>query len=262
MSNDVVISSQALGTLAAQTQTCSYPANISLERLYDDLALLDDHPSIRLLDLEPPTSGKQDLSDSAPLKGKLRVERLQESLSFVALSYVWGEDTTTAHSISLEEQNCRIPLTYNCHAALHQIRHRFGSVTIWVDSLCINQANETDKSNQIPLMLEIYSWARTVYVWLGDGDKSSDRAMRYLRKAAAYKTRLPLKLFAASLTRPGNEKCDLFRFNKEAMKDLIRMYTSTIHTSTLKFFQYIFSHFRCACAEMAYVRSAQSLIIT
>ena len=238
MSNDVVISSQALGTLAAQTQTCSYPANISLERLYDDLALLDDHPSIRLLDLEPPTSGKQDLSDSAPLKGKLRVVRLQESLSFVALSYVWGEHTTTANSVYLEEQNCRVPLTYNCHAALHQIRRRFGAVTVWVDSICINQANEADKSKQIPLMLEIYSWARTVYVWLGDGDESSDRAMRYLRRAAACTTRLPFKFAAASLTRPGDEKCQLLRFNKEAMKDPIRMYTST-----LTLFQYLFYYF-------------------
>ena len=228
MPNDVVISSQALGTLAAQTQACSYPANISLERLYADLALLDDHPSIRLLDLDPPTGGRRDLSASVSLKGKLRVVRLQESLSFVALSYAWGEDATTAHSVFLEEQNCRIPLTYNCYAALHQIRRRLGAVTIWVDSICINQANEADKSNQIPLMLEIYSWARTVYVWLGDGDRSSNRAMKYLRKAAASKTRLPLKMFAAGLTRPGNEKCELFRFNKETLKDPMRMYTSIL----------------------------------
>lgn len=57
-----------------------------------------------------------------------------------------------------------------------------GDFTIWIDAVCINQANIKGKEHQIPLMAEIYPGARLVYVWLGDGNALSDRAMDYFKK--------------------------------------------------------------------------------
>ncbi|OQV07916.1 hypothetical protein CLAIMM_12270 [Cladophialophora immunda] len=55
-----------------------------------------------------------------------------------------------------------------------------GSFTIWVDAICINQDDEAEKSRQIRLMSAIYRGATEVFIWLGDGNERTNRAMSYL----------------------------------------------------------------------------------
>ena len=47
----------------------------------------------------------------------------------------------------------------------------------WTDGICINQANEKEKEDQIALMAEIYAKASRVVVWLGEAKDDSDRAL-------------------------------------------------------------------------------------
>jgi hypothetical protein len=58
-------------------------------------------------------------------------------------------------------------ITANCHAALQRLRLPEETVTVWIDSICINQYDPHEKSFQIVLMTDIYSFAEEVYVWLG-----------------------------------------------------------------------------------------------
>jgi hypothetical protein len=37
-----------------------------------------------------------------------------------------------------------------------------------------------EKAQQIPLMESVYSNAESVFLWLGDGNRGTDRAMHYL----------------------------------------------------------------------------------
>jgi hypothetical protein len=46
-----------------------------------------------------------------------------------------------------------------------------------------NQRDLKEKTQQLPLMGEIYSASAAVYVWLGEGTVSSDRALRYFAQA-------------------------------------------------------------------------------
>jgi len=71
-------------------------------------------------------------------------------------------------------------------------------VTIWVDSICINQDDEQERETQVSLMQEIYGSASLVYVWLGPGDRNSDNAMGYLRKRASLGQRIPLTILAST----------------------------------------------------------------
>jgi hypothetical protein len=102
---------------------------------------------------------------------------------YTALSYVWGSyasprDTITCNGVELE-------ITIGCAEALRQLRtHVAGPLILWVDAICINQADTVEKSRQIRLMQEIYTWAATTYVWLGKGTPQSDKAMDYLAKAS------------------------------------------------------------------------------
>lgn len=48
-----------------------------------------------------------------------------------------------------------------------------------MDSICINQADDGEKAQQVPMMGDIYQKARRVVVWLGEACKNSDSAMDF-----------------------------------------------------------------------------------
>lgn len=51
----------------------------------------------------------------------------------------------------------RFEITANCYSALRHLRGDMGVLRIWVDCICINQADEKEKASQIPLMDRIYA---------------------------------------------------------------------------------------------------------
>jgi hypothetical protein len=109
---------------------------------------------------------------------------LDSDASFAALSYVWG---FSKESRSISCGSVIIEVTENCYAALLALRRTRGAFTIWVDAICINQQDVREKEHQIPLMGAIYGMAKTVYVWLGEGDDSTNRAMDYLNRTGLRK---------------------------------------------------------------------------
>ncbi|KAF1946903.1 HET-domain-containing protein [Clathrospora elynae] len=111
---------------------------------------------------------------------------------FQALSYAWGNASpdhiiilgdiprsgeTTSTEDSTEQRACL--LRKNLYQALKRIRQTNCYSWIWVDALCIDQANESEKSQQISKMPDIYSNAWNVIAWLGEGDgvDSADSAV-------------------------------------------------------------------------------------
>ncbi|TVY32068.1 Heterokaryon incompatibility protein 6,OR allele [Lachnellula subtilissima] len=144
---------------------------------YASLPLAPDSKSIRVLDLDE----ARDLSDRGELSGQLRVVSLIEKPSYLALSYVWGTFASPENTISCGTDSIKI--TSNCWSALWHIRKAFGQVTIWVDSICINQDDDEEKASQIPLMGDIYTFADSTYVWLGKANTHSDTVIEYLKVA-------------------------------------------------------------------------------
>lgn len=59
---------------------------------------------------------------------------------------------------------------------------------IWVDAVCINQADEKEKEHQILLLPAIYANANRVAVWLGEAHNDSDQALEAIRLASAEST--------------------------------------------------------------------------
>ncbi|KAF5012516.1 hypothetical protein FDECE_1442 [Fusarium decemcellulare] len=143
--------------------------------LYESLPL-SSATAVRVLDLQD-CAGLED----GPVIATMRVVDLDTRPFFTALSYVWGEWSTPKDVISCN--GYEIPVTKNCLAALRQL-NRFGPITIWVDAICINQEDNQEKNTQIPLMGTIYSslGAHTIYVWLGEGTKDTDKAMDYFAR--------------------------------------------------------------------------------
>lgn len=147
-------------------------------RLYASLPLLAGSRCIRALDVV-----RLSENDSHPLQCDLRIIDLDSEPrpSFTALSYAWGAQTLDSSVITCG--SFALPIPRNCHCALQHLTEVFGKLTIWIDAICINQDDEDEKMRQILLMQDIYSRAETVYVWLGEGNASTDRAIGYLENA-------------------------------------------------------------------------------
>ncbi|GCB17448.1 heterokaryon incompatibility protein 6, OR allele [Aspergillus awamori] len=116
------------------------------------------------------------------------VDSLDEKRDYAALSYSWGDGSADHHIYLLPEGTDRIedslslPIRENLFCALHRLRRKDQNVTLWVDALCIDQENNTEKTRQLGCMVDIYHQARMVYVWLGesDGEGRSDEAMDFI----------------------------------------------------------------------------------
>lgn len=92
-----------------------------------------------------------------------------QGCDYIALSYVWGStpQQTISKTKALPEN---LPRTIsNAMTAVNELGKRY----LWVDSICIDQSNLTEKSNQIELMDLIYQGAFATIVALDGTDADS-----------------------------------------------------------------------------------------
>ncbi|KAI8947604.1 hypothetical protein F4801DRAFT_582240 [Xylaria longipes] len=86
---------------------------------------------------------------------------------YAAVSYTWGEGDET----DILELNCRkFPVRRNLWSCLHYLSLNAGHSTakyLWVDAICIDQTNISERNAQVGVMDEIYKNACYVSIWLG-----------------------------------------------------------------------------------------------
>jgi hypothetical protein len=144
---------------------------------YRSLPLPSVSKCIRVLDIRTASDA------TAAVVADLRVVDLASSPKFTALSYVWSSPEPNR---IITCNGMDVVISANGHSALRHLWTTLGAFTIWIDGICIDQANALEKEHQIPLMGDIYSRATSVYIWLGEGSKRSDRAMDHLRTAGLF----------------------------------------------------------------------------
>ena len=97
--------------------------------------------------------------------------------SFTAISYTWGDPSPT-HRMLVEE--CSFWTTKNAYEIVHKMRQPDKAVRIWIDAICINQTDNTEKNVQVQTMGEIYSRADMTIVYLGEQTHNSNLAFDFL----------------------------------------------------------------------------------
>lgn len=102
---------------------------------------------------------------------------------YIALSYVWGSGE---NSSTIDVNGLALTITHNLDRCLRQLRQRETVVSLWVDSVCINQDDISEKNQQVALMSCIYSNAQRVDVWLGDEHEYSSIGMQILEYFATH----------------------------------------------------------------------------
>ncbi|RYP82890.1 hypothetical protein DL770_005497 [Monosporascus sp. CRB-9-2] len=134
--------------------------------------------TFRLVKLLP-----QGRSSFPPFRETVRVHIIEESLDdlhpFSALSYTWGNvgRGPPNRKVIVEtpegQRDLRIyePLET---ALLSLAEGGTAELPLFVDQICINQADEDEKASQVKLMGDIYTKCERVIVWLGPRTRYSD----------------------------------------------------------------------------------------
>jgi hypothetical protein len=127
---------------------------------------------IRVLTIEP---GPR----SAPIVISLEAIALSEQASYSALSYTWGDPTTKAiiHVRSNDAQTpsrlSSLQVTRICQKALLRLRSLSEARRFWIDAICINQADLSERSAQVAQMGVVYKHASHIYIYIVEEDTSA-----------------------------------------------------------------------------------------
>ena len=134
--------------------------------------------SIRLMRILPQNSHSEICCETKQF-------HMRDLPEYTALSYTWGSKDAN-YVIILE--GSRRSVRKNLWRFLHQAKELKSEFTgwLWIDALCINQNNTTERSQQVSVMPQIYSSAKEVLVWLGPSYHGSDEAMRELARSPSY----------------------------------------------------------------------------
>jgi Heterokaryon incompatibility protein (HET) len=157
------------------------------QALHYEYSPLPSPTDIRLVELQPCSDGAISIT--------LMITKLENAPMFDALSYTWGnpyspylgESTTTISwetaDVAILCNRKKLFIASNLRDALHMLqKNDWRSETvprqryIWIDALCIDQSNLSEREAQVSLMGELYRKATTVIAWLGDADFSTSDA--------------------------------------------------------------------------------------
>jgi len=151
-----------------ETACCRGP-RLQAKILYESLDPLEEW-QIRVLELQPhrrqaPLVSR--LFNADMLRGGGIVESgTKKRQTYIGLSYYWGDDQTPRYH--LECNGVEFPIPIAAYRALHRLRDRYVPIYIWIDTVCINQFDDSDKSKQVAKMRSIYQNAKEVVIYLGE----------------------------------------------------------------------------------------------
>ena len=114
-----------------------------------------------------------------PLRCTLYQAHIDETPTYEALSYVWG-DPTPKHTLICEGQE--MPIAENLHTALLYLRHEDNPCWLWIDAICINQQDIEERNRQARLMSEIYYEAGGAMIWRGEEDETTTEGVAILER--------------------------------------------------------------------------------
>lgn len=123
-----------------------------------------------------------------------------QGIGYEALSYIWGaEDNPLEVLIDLASRDSagdvaevlvevsQSPLRYatllvsqNLQGSLQHLRFKDAKRVVWIDAICINQADVVERNAQVSRMGDIFKMAKLVIVWVGPSTADSKLAMQTL----------------------------------------------------------------------------------
>ncbi|KAF2460689.1 heterokaryon incompatibility protein-domain-containing protein [Lineolata rhizophorae] len=150
-------------------------AIVAQRLVYDPLGPLDrSRNETRLLIIQPTTN------ENALITCNMIRVSLDDEVTYSALSYVWGLGEATK---MIQINGAPFFVKPNLLSVLRRLRLDDQVTPVWIDALCINQADIAERSFQVAIMGTIYGKAKMVTAWLGEASGDSNLAFELLQNA-------------------------------------------------------------------------------
>ena len=110
--------------------------------------------------------------------------RQRKNEKYEALSWCWGTKPETATIQILSDdsaEDATMLIKPNLESALRRLRLLEKQRFLWIDAICIDQADKHERNMQVAIMSEIYENAEKVDVWLGDEEHDSQMALDFIK---------------------------------------------------------------------------------
>ncbi|KAK6383403.1 uncharacterized protein PV06_00859 [Exophiala oligosperma] len=146
------------------------------------------------------TSSSVSSKREAPISLRITQYALHRRPPYVAISYTWGNAVRT-HEIRVNGRPFLVRA--NLYNLLWHLRQRGESRFLWIDALCIDQANLEERNFHVQLMGSIYDSADRTIVWLGlpSEDRRQARALEFVAELAS-------AMSPTSTSHPGGNKIE------------------------------------------------------
>lgn len=114
---------------------------------------------------------------SRSLAWELKPFSIADKVAWVALSYCWGKAYATK-SLKLNDEEFLV--RPNLYSFLVQMASENRRNWFFVDAICINQSDDSEKGSQVALMGQIYRKAQEVIAWVYLEDNEDPRIMKQM----------------------------------------------------------------------------------
>ncbi|KAH8676496.1 heterokaryon incompatibility protein-domain-containing protein [Tricladium varicosporioides] len=161
--------------------------------------------SIRLIELHPPSANKISFS--------IHATEINNTPPYDALSYTWGDPRCSYLEAEPDSSYYQANILAICNGRSIMIRRNLRDAMrmlqtasfaqlgrskqryIWIDALCIDQTNMTERSEQVMLMTLLYQKAESVIAWIGLEDATTQDALVVVDRLSSVS---PTDMFNAS----------------------------------------------------------------
>lgn len=111
------------------------------------------------------------------------ITELFGNLPYKALSYTWGKVEPLPEQSRIILNGRPFPIRRNLLSFFHVARQQdeMKRSWLWIDAICIDQANIPERNSQVQFMDKIYKQAEEVCAWLGPAGDNSDWVVDVIR---------------------------------------------------------------------------------
>ncbi|OAG06344.1 uncharacterized protein CC84DRAFT_1090704, partial [Paraphaeosphaeria sporulosa] len=143
--------------------------------------------SIRLIEIDPDTA-----SDGTVQLHLFESTFLEE---YTCLSYVWGQEHDGGGPFRILVNGKTFNVRCNLNNFLCVARRKYAKRRLWIDAICIDQANTPERNHQVQQMGNIYSRAKEVIAWLGNNCLAAEIIPRIDSRARHTARHLPADIW-------------------------------------------------------------------
>ncbi|KAF2165733.1 hypothetical protein M409DRAFT_24021 [Zasmidium cellare ATCC 36951] len=155
-------------------------ANIAGEQRHEryEYTELQGPNRVRLFQLEPTEDEDRTIS------GSLVEADLADDVDYELLSYVASD---AKDLVDITVNHMAHSITRDLHWALVRLRKANESRPLWIDVICLNQADAEEWSRQASMRKQIIESAESVLIWLGEAADNSHLVFEHVKKWTTYR---------------------------------------------------------------------------